>query len=542
MYRSRNFERGWRVPVAFSSGIRQLDLMVTRSFPFSAPRISLVDRPPFLIWPHIEGDGMLCLLGDDTPIDVTQPKAVAHHVFGQAVKLISELENGQHIEHFQDEFATYWNQSGSLGREIFSLLDPLNHRTRRIHAWIGVSRIYVGESSEDVSRWLRRQFGDKPQYRETVTALFVQAGDPFLPTDYPRNSRDVHRILVAANAERFLADQLRVSPGVQVVVFGFRTQHGPAYAGVTLMVTAPDKRRRRIGNRVGSGFRINHAPPEILMGQFLGTSAVRKSSVERVDHDWIHGRDHDDKQVVLKESVVAVFGCGSVGSFVAHQLALAGIGTLYLVDPQALASANVGRHYLGAKYIGTSKAQSLAKELQEHFPHLSIQGFRMGWEQFHRDQRDLFDSCSVVLSLMGDWNAEAQLNSVHLQSGRMRDFIYGWTEAYALAGHAVAIRNQGGCFACQFDAQGNAQHPLIRTTGDTRHQEPACGALFQPYGPVELNATVSLIADLTLRSLLKELTVSTHRVWKGSSTRLAYYGDHGKLARWSISALLRSTR
>jgi hypothetical protein len=122
--------------------------------------------------------------------------------------------------------------------------------------------------------------------------------------------------------------------------------------------------------------------------------------------------------------------------------------------------------------------------------------------------------CSaLVISTMGDWAAEGALNEWHL-GHRNGIVVYGWTEAHACAGHAVAIRPDWGCFQCGFTHDGL---PLLRVTewpqGESIRQEPACGAVYQPYGPVELGHVVSVIAELAIDCLLGHVQYATHRVW-----------------------------
>jgi hypothetical protein len=48
---------------------------------------------------------------------------------------------------------------------------------------------------------------------------------------------------------------------------------------------------------------------------------------------------------------------------------------------------------------------------------------------------------------------------------------------------------------------------------ETRRYEPACGAAFEPYGPVELGFITSLVAQAALDSLLGTIGPNTHRIW-----------------------------
>ena len=96
------------------------------------------------------------------------------------------------------------------------------------------------------------------------------------------------------------------------------------------------------------------------------------------------------------------------------------------------------------------------------------------------------------------------------------------------------IAQQGGCLACHFDGSGKFGQELSFWKGETRLREPACGALFQPYGAVELSGTVSLIANLALETTLGSRTESTHKMWVGSTALVEENGGS-----WNEELLLR---
>jgi molybdopterin/thiamine biosynthesis adenylyltransferase len=526
IYPHRSFTAGWRVEVSLGErSSRKFDVLLSLEFPFCPVRIALVDRPNFLTWPHLESDGLICLLPDATPVDFTQALESTQLLLGSAVELILALERGEYLDHFRQEFLTYWAQSGELGTKFYSILKGERLESRLIKSWVGETAVYVGESTSDVSGWLTNRFGSKPQFDRCDAALFLWLGEPLLPCEYPKNSQDMLFLVRRANAEALLRQLCSDSPMRIPVVLGFLTEYGICLAGLMMYTSGAKSKHHRSGPSMGNGFRANRAPALVRVNQFLASMGkVSPSMVERVDHDWVHGRGADTRQSVLKSSNVVIFGCGSLGSQVAHQLSMAGVGHLFLVDPQMLASSNTGRHHLGARFVNKPKATSLASELQADFPHLSIRGFQMEWREFHRVYFDYFNSCSLVISMTGDWNSEAFLNSQHLQSRDRQDVLYGWTEMQACAGQAVLVSAVGGCLACHFDASGNAERQLTRPSGIAQPQEPACGAIFQPYGPVELSSTVGLISGLALNSLLLESKSSVHHMWKGSTVLLEEAG------------------
>jgi hypothetical protein len=208
------------------------------------------------------------------------------------------------------------------------------------------------------------------------------------------------------------------------------------------------------------------------------------------------------------------------------RLAEAGVGSIFLVDPETLSYANIGRHPLGAASVGSFKATALAKRIAGDFPHIvDVTSSTERCEDLLVLERSALASKDLIVSAMGSWSAEGALNEWHLSQGRARPIVYGWTEAHACAGHAVLVTNEGGCLGCGMGRFGN---PVFRVTdwpaGTTQRAEPACGAVFQPYGPIELSHIVALIAELAVDALLDSRRAATHRMWAARRQQLERAG------------------
>jgi hypothetical protein len=138
---------------------------------------------------------------------------------------------------------------------------------------------------------------------------------------------------------------------------------------------------------------------------------------------------------------------------------------------------------------------------------------------------DDLDACDLIVSATGSWAADGRLDAWHAETGRRVPIVYAWMEAHACAGHALLLEASDGCLRCGFDKTGL---PKFRVTawpnGATERQEPACGAVYQPYGPVELGYVNSLTAELALDTLLGEESGAVHRVWIGADKRLREVG------------------
>lgn len=89
----RNFVSGWRLKILALQQQREMNVYVEGLFPFAAPRFQLIGGPPFLTWPHIEKDGMLCLGDEAFTVDPSRPVAMARQLLVEmAFPLLRQAE------------------------------------------------------------------------------------------------------------------------------------------------------------------------------------------------------------------------------------------------------------------------------------------------------------------------------------------------------------------------------------------------------------------------------------------------------------------
>ena len=296
-------------------------------------------------------------------------------------------------------------------------------------------------------------------------------------------------------------------------------KNGPGIFGVSIQ----RPQFERGSDPLTKGFR-SRVPAKLVATRFL-QGRLSRCNAERADASWIHGRDQDPRAATLRNKKVTIIGCGSVGSAIAVLMASAGVGKLQLIDKESLKFANCGRHALGAESVGYGKASALAQHLRSRFPHITdISYVGKEWQDEMRSNDGLFDDTNLIISATGSWSSEAKLNEWRLRSRQQLTTLFTWTEPHGCAGHAIAIKDDG-CLQCGFDNCGN---PRLQVTswprGSTIRQEPACGAVFQPYGPVELSHTTAMAAELAIDCLQSQVAASTHLIWVGSKKLLENAG------------------
>jgi len=511
---------GWRIQADFGEPApRRIDILIPENFPDTWPRIALVDRPDFLTWPHVERDGILCLLPNVAEMDADNPAGIVANLLGRGASLIQDLIAGPMVERdLKDEFLTYWRYDlTTLDGRVTSILRP-EGPSREVSVWQGNRIKVIGETEDDVRTWMRNRFGEAATKRSRIErGAMVWLDTPMLPSEYPRNGRDLLDLAEAAGPEA-VETLARIAVDRQdsiMTIIGADGRFGPGLVAVALPLPGKGRLpRAKCTDPINKGFRPKHLPTALLVKRTFGIEPVIRTDANRADAPWIHGRGQDPRTRRLIESTVTVLGCGSVGAPVAVTLAQAGVGHINLVDMEDLAWANVGRHPLGAASVGKNKAVELAAKLRADYPHATFTPFATNAETVIANPALLMAS-DVVVSTMGSWRAEGRLNDWHVREDRPLPIVYGWTEAHASAGHAVVIAKDGGCLRCGVSRTGV---PTFRVSswpegGSGAMEEPACGAHYQAYGPIELGYINSLIAEAALDCLLDKPTTSTHRIF-----------------------------
>lgn len=96
------------------------------------------------------------------------------------------------------------------------------------------------------------------------------------------------------------------------------------------------------------------------------------------------GKDGIEK---LKNSKVAIFGVGGVGSFTAEALARAGVGKLVLVDDDDVCLTNINRQiHATRKTVGKAKVEAMRDRLLDINPKMEITLFKELYNETTRDR------------------------------------------------------------------------------------------------------------------------------------------------------------
>lgn len=510
-YRIR-FVAGWEVFPGLPDSQLYLRLLVSSDFPFSPPRVAVHPAPPVLTWPHLEKDGLLCVLADGAAISGENVEAVARVLLTDAYALVKACLSGAIEEDFEDEFDSYWIQWSATRKRFISLCTPDGpsrwvYSTRLGRLWI------VADDGEQLRRWMDSYHSGDARHRLRKIPL-IRLEKPMRPAQYPaRVGNLVELVRNDQEAQQMIQDLVDdETKERKALMLSFRGRRGAGFAGIVFPAAETVE-------GIFRGFRKNQIAQPMVSLRYQGLP-LEGGVVSRCDAAWVHGRDHNQELPVISEKTVVLLGAGSLGSGVAELLAKMGIKKLVVVDPDLMAPENASRQTLGVGSIMLYKATELCRELAKRFPHIEFQPYVGSWEFLHQRTPGTILSADLVISTIGVWKSESALNVLTKTAQGFPPVLFGWLEPHAAAGHAIAYFGNSGCLRCLTNELGATRVPVTTWPNRTLRETPMCGGMFQPYGAIELSYAQGVVADLSADILLNRTKASTHRVWIGQEKLL----------------------
>ena len=197
---------------------------------------------------------------------------------------------------------------------------------------------------------------------------------------------------------------------------------------------------------------------------------------------------------------VAVAGLGSGGGFVALSLAMSGVGSFVLIDPDRLESGNVTRHVADRRYIGYNKAEALADLIRHRNPDALVEA-RDGMIE---DNWDCLDDVDLLVVAVDHENVKYAINEQCLAK-RLSASYAGVYERGEGGDHVIIRPFDGPCYACwsaatrdgvmvSMNPVGELDYGMIDESG-TLQAEPALW--------VSVTKVAGIQAELIINELLR---------------------------------------
>lgn len=218
----------------------------------------------------------------------------------------------------------------------------------------------------------------------------------------------------------------------------------------------------------------------------------------RLDSEWSLTRGYGSVAFASRQTKrVLVLGCGSLGSPIIELLARAGIGSITIVDPDLFLPENCSRHVLGLSSVYQGKATQLADRLTREIPGVSVQGvpaLASSWVS-DRATPGMFD---LVLDCTGESAVRVLLSQYRHSAFHGTPIVHAWLEPFCSAAHVVMV---GTSDVWPLSDPADTLVNAAEWPESTKHEIPACGAGFHPYGVADTWQAAGFAAERLLSAL-----------------------------------------
>jgi len=496
-----------------------LELLLPRNFPVSPPRLRVSPAVDYYEKiPHVEADGLLCLFNNGTEFNADAVEAVLDEVFKRAEKVLGSPD----LKDFYGEIQSYWPDRED-GLHSLHLIGEVPDTATALTAIQVKRHSYAGPDAVAIDKWVKNWVVTPRTDLTTIRAPVLRLPNPLLPLEYPRTLTDLLALAQQhdISVHSAIAEHCNTGKGDGLIIIVF------PYASKSLVVGARYPASSLAYKKVVyAGFRKGNVPANLAIvrgrSQLAATRVIRlRTSLGT--HEEVHSRGGAGHP--FKGKTVVFVGCGSLGGYVAHLFAKAGVGRIHLVDPQLMGWENIGRHVLGAGEVGPAKATKLAETLRQQLPHLDITPHTKKWSELWQTSPNVFLTADLIVSTIGHWNEEYDLNVLSRRATGFPAVLFGWIEPHSAAGHGLLVHSQlGGCLCCGSTATGEFSCAVCAPGADTMQQGAGCVDFYQPYGVMEMLPSAALIAQLGMDFLNGTVPESELRTWLGPASTFLHHG------------------
>src|SRR5947209_9754433 len=143
----------------------------------------------------------------------------------------------------------------------------------------------------------------------------------------------------------------------------------------------------------------------------------------------------------LKAASVLIVGAGGLGSPAALYLAAAGVGAIFIADPDEVDLSNLQRQILYAEAdVGRPKAEAAADRLAALNPHIFVAGYNGAFDDSTADE--LVEGVDMVLDGTDDFAVRYEVNAACVRHGKplVTGAIGRWTGQVGVFGGQPCYR------------------------------------------------------------------------------------------------------
>jgi len=218
--------------------------------------------------------------------------------------------------------------------------------------------------------------------------------------------------------------------------------------------------------------------------------------------DSITGRIEFGLVKAMGMSSVALFGLGSVGSYMAEQLVRSGLDSLTIIDPDIVEASNISRTVYTLHDINQNKTDALESRLRQINPGVCIDKFPFSLQEIGGGELEsIISGADIVIAATDDPQAQSLINSCSYYSEVPAIFV-GLYRGAKGGEVAITIPTLTPCLQCMTGLRRHVESQENRVTRNTDYGtnrltgEIALNSDIQHVSSAALKICYSLIASL----------------------------------------------
>ena len=416
------------------------------------------------------------------------------------IELLS-MNPAEREREFQKEFMFYWNSEATerntytvyLSQDTcFAEMDAFHGKNNIRLVERGLSLSDINDRNKDERKWIHHLEHD-------VYYIPITDSRGVLPPHkgFQWTAKEVQNIVYGRQVEHISDETFRKLKTTipkrhdLILLFSMRTeQSNVAYA---LKVRCKSIAGRTLFDKILSDI-----------------TEVNPLWTERKDYTYMCEQIGNDTG--LQDKSILLVGAGSLGSYVAFELAKNGAKNIMIYDGDTLEDENILRWAYGGIGKKSNKASTIQLLLNLLHPEIHITG-----EPRNIDVKTLSEEISkrdLIIFTIGNSDEQLKFNTALKKANCSKPVLYVWLEEGGAYSHILFANYQNqGCFECLYtNAQGNHVNNRARKNSDalldTGVIRNGCGGTRAAYGTAVILRTTAALLD-TIRDIVDQRIINS---------------------------------
>lgn len=238
---------------------------------------------------------------------------------------------------------------------------------------------------------------------------------------------------------------------------------------------------------------------------------VKMLNTRRSDYRYLNSIIGNSVESASKS--VLLIGAGSLGSYIAPELAKNGWKSLTIYDNDCLTIENTMRWYYGISEVTLNKSITLKFFLQMIHPEIHVEAIEKNLDE--KSLEDEINKNDLVIFTIGSSDQQLYFNQILEKMRCPIPVLYVWLEAGGAYSHILVVNyRKKGCYQCLFTERDSGQLINNQATMDmdsfeSRVVRNGCGGTRAAYGTAVILRTVAALLEELKKLSVKRETFKT---------------------------------